>query len=389
MSKKTLSVALVHDELIRRGGAETVLEELLRLYPEADVYSLYAGVPRIVVDDISYPVQTTYLQRLPLWFRRHPRRLLLLLPNAAEQIDLAHYDVVISSSSGFAKAVVTRSLVPHICYCHTPTRYLWDAHDEVYQRTTKLKRFLAAPVLHRLRLVDFAAAQRVDTFVANSHWTQQRIRSFYGRASQVIYPPVDTTFYTPFRSAGNSATSRAQNLPADQRPFLCVGRLTASKYFDRAIQVCEKLALPLIIVGTGYEASRLRKLAGRHTRFVNYISREQLRTYYRTARALLQPAAEDFGIAAVEAQACGLPVIAYGIGGASETVLPTKTGLLYDTPNLEALADAVRRFIDLEPTLEPAIITQHAGQFSTARWRDAMLSVVESAVARVATLPLD
>lgn len=360
-------IALVHDELTRRGGAERVYEEMVRLLPNADLYALYAGQPRVTINNRHYSIRTTFLQRLPKWFRRYPRRVLPLLPYAAEQIDLSDYDLVISSSSGFAKGVVTRAAVPHVCYCHTPTRYVWDARHLALSRAGVLAKLPGMAVLHWLRLTDYAAAQRVDVWLANSQWTRERIATYYRRPSQVIYPPIETSFFTP------SLAPRSY--------FLCVGRLTPAKHFEQAISVCEKLRLPLVVVGEGSEMARLGRLAGRYTKFTGRIDRERLRRYYREARALLQPAEEDFGMAAAEALACGIPVIAYERGGASEIVRSRETGILYQQRTVEALAEAIREFLLLEETLRPELCQQSVMKFSTYRFEREFLGAVRDVLA--------
>ena len=354
-----LRVAIVHDELTRRGGAEAVLEELIRMLPQADVYALYAGRPRITVDNTTYPVHTTFLQRLPRWFRRHPARVLGFLPYAAEQIDLSNYDLVLSSASAFAKGVVTRSNVPHVSYCHTPTRYAWDTSHQVLARTPRWQRPFGKLLLHFIRLSDYAAAQRVDHFIANSQWTSERIATYYhNHDSPVVYPPIDTAFFTPSPSK-----------PPRRSGFVCVGRLTPSKQFDQAITVCEKLGLPLTIVGTGHDTRRLEKLAGPNTQFVGKVDREQLRELYRGAQALIQPGEEDFGMATAEALACGTPVIAYGVGGAAEVVRHNETGILYKQPTVEALAEALRNFLAEPQKFPSGILQQSVMRFSVRQFR--------------------
>ncbi len=356
-----LKVALVHDELVRRGGAERVFEAMARLLPHADIYSLYAGHSSFVLDGQRRPIHTTFLQRFPAWWRRHPRRVLPLLPYAAEQLDLSDYDVVISSSSGFAKAIVTRAHIPHICYCHTPTRYLWEAHY------TKLP---AMALLHLLRLADFAAAQRVDVWLANSEWTRERIATYYRHDSEVVYPPIDTGFFTPA-----STKTSAGNAGRDY--FLCVGRLSPAKKFAQAIAVCEKLELPLVIVGEGPEKRSLERLAKKYTRLVGHVDRETLRTYYRGARALLQPAEEDFGMASAEAQACGTPVIAYGRGGVAEIVRDGETGLLYQPARVESLAETLRQFLQREENFNPAACQQGVLKFDTAEFNRRFIAAIQ------------
>jgi glycosyltransferase involved in cell wall biosynthesis len=303
-----LKVALVHDELVRRGGAEQVLEELIRMYPNADVYSLYAGnKPSLTVDGKKYKIHTSSLQKWPAWFRKHPGRMLPFLQQAVEEFDVSNYDIVISSVSGFAKGVITRSNVPHLCYCHTPTRYLWDA-SHVVSSKRRFSKYILNFLFHYLRMIDFTSAQRPDAYIANSHYTKHKIQTYYKRDSIVVYPPIDTIFYTPGKGA-------------DTRPyFLCVGRLTSEKKFDHAIAVAEKLHMRLIVAGTGSEYKRLRQMAGKYTEFVGRVDKETLRALYRNARAVIQPGVEDFGMTAAEALACGTPVIAYGEGGVVEIV---------------------------------------------------------------------
>lgn len=380
MSTGDIRIALLHDELIRRGGAEIVFEELVRTFPKADVYALYAGRPRITVNGKTHPVKTTFLQNFPVWFKRHPRRLLPLLPYAAEQIDLSKYDVVVSSSSAFIKGIITRANVPHICYCHTPTRYLWDATHEVTSHHPL--RALARLAIHYLRLMDFSAAARVNVFVANSLYTKQRIASYYRRDSQVVYPPIDTAFFHPA-----PIWQRFRSGPKKPAPFLVVGRLTATKHFDQAVVACEKLQQPLVVVGVGPELGRLQRLNGKYTQFVGKVSKEKLRTYYRSAQALLQPGIEDFGMAAAEAQACGTPVIAYGVGGVREIVAPGESGYFYKTQRIEALAEAIRQFITSDHHIRIEQCQRQALRFTTNNFQTSIKNIVETVIAQRQTNP--
>lgn len=365
MPTDSLKVAIVHDELVRRGGAEGVLEELLRMYPDADVYALYAGnIPRMTIDARTYTIHTSSLQKLPAWFRKHPGRLLPLLPQAAEQFDLSGYDLVISSASGFAKGVVTRSNVPHLCYCHTPTRYLWDNSLAALKRRPRSAFFLRF-LFHYLRMIDFTASQRPDTYVTNSEYTKSRIETYYRRNAAVVYPPIDTDFFTPGKQ------NNAKNY------FLCVGRLTREKRFDHAIAVAEKLGLHLRITGTGSDEKRLRKLAGKHTEFLGRQTPEQLRELYRGARAFIQPGVEDFGMASVEALACGTPVIAYGKGGILEIVTNGVQGVLYQDQLPESLAEAMRQFLRIERAFYPGNLQKRAMQFTVENFRHGIAREVE------------
>lgn len=359
----------MHDELTRRGGAEILLEEIIRIFPQADVYALYAGKPRIKVGETVYQVKTSYLQNLPGWFRRHPSRVLPFLASAAESFDLSRYDLVLSSSSGLSKGVVTRVDVPHVCYCHTPTRYLWDNTHEALNRARYGSKWLLRLILHFLRMSDFSAAQRVDLFIANSEYTQNRISRYYRQRSQVVYPPIDTVFWHP--GAG-----------VKEDFFLLAGRLTPAKYFDRAVRVCTKLDLPLVIVGEGSQKRKLMQMAGRKVSFMSHLSREELRQVYRSCRALLQPGVEDFGMAAAEALGCGTPVIALSEGGVLEMVDDGRSGVLYEGNHEEALAEAIRRFISIENELSREAMQRTVFKFSKQRFKEGILRHVQEVMGR-------
>lgn len=374
MSTGEPRLALVHDELTRRGGAERVFEELVCLYPRADIYALYTGRPLIEVEGKRHHVHTTFLQRAPVYFRRHPRRLLPLLPYAAEQLDLSAYDLVITSASAFAKAVVTRANVPHLCYCHTPTRYLWDSAHDVTASLPRLLRWPGKAVLHYLRLVDYSAAQRVEVFIANSEYTRERIATYYRRESTVVYPPIDSTYFTPLYGS-------------PRRHFLVVSRLTPTKHIEQAIEACEKTQVPLVVTGTGPDLTRLKRVAGRHTTFTGYVPRDRVRALLRQARALLQPGVEDFGMATAEALACGTPIIAYARGGVAEVVSPLTTGYLYPHQTVEALAEALRQFMELEYRLDPATIQRQALRFTTRQFHDGIRERVNALLGTSAVAP--
>ncbi|MEK7556923.1 MAG: glycosyltransferase [Patescibacteria group bacterium] len=374
MSKGDFRIALVHDELIRRGGAEVVFEELVRIFPHADIYTLYAGEPWLNLGEIQKPIATSFLQRFPTWFRRHPGRVLPFLLPAAEQFDFSAYDIVLSSASAFAKAIITRSGVPHVCYCHTPTRYLWEP-TQLALRGPKL---LAMPLLHYLRMADYAGAQRVDYYLANSKYTQQRIKKYYGRESEVVYPPIRTEFYTPKSSGSAFAEASAGR----QRPFLVVGRLTPTKHFEQAIAVCEKLQLPILVVGGGQAGAELTRRAGKYTTFTGTVSDEELRTYLRRARAVLIPGVEDFGMVAAEALACGTPVVAQARGGVKEIMTDGRHGILYDGQGVEALAEGLRRFSAAEARFQPEALQQQAMQFSSGIFHNSITKYIAKILER-------
>ncbi|OGY41700.1 MAG: hypothetical protein A3G57_03025, partial [Candidatus Andersenbacteria bacterium RIFCSPLOWO2_12_FULL_45_8] len=280
--------------------------------------------------------------------------------------------LVISSASGLCKGVITRVDVPHLSYCHTPTRYLWDSTHEAIGLAWPGTRWLARLVFHYLRIVDFAAAQRVDQFIANSKFTQQRIATYYGRKSEVIYPPIDTTFFTP------SSEENKYQLKRHDRYFLCVGRCSASKKFDQVIKVMNKLNYPLIVIGRGREQKKWRQIAGNKTRFINQVNREKLRKYYRQATALVQPGIEDFGMATAESLACGTPVIALGEGGVGEIVRHGETGVLYEDQSEEALAEAVRKFKQLEKKFSRGRLQNSVLHFSRYNWQRRMTDAIRA-----------
>ncbi len=359
-----MRVAIVHYWLMRHGGGERVVGALADMFPQADIFAVVAqeGATRRFA---GHRVITSFLQRVPGSVRYH-RHFLPLYPLAVEQFDLRGYDLVISSDSGPAKGVITSTAACHVAYCHSPMRYLWDFyHDYVHGREMRgISRLGFAALAHYMRLWDLAAAARVDHFVANSANVAARIRKHYRREATVVYPPVDMR------------DSYISNQIEDY--YLAVGRLVDYKRFDLAIQACQRLHRSLRIVGDGPQMSRLRRIAGPRTQFLGAISDQQLRHQYAHCRALLFPGAEDFGIVPVEAQCFGRPVIAFGRGGAVETVAhvgensSVPTGLLFGEQTVESLCAAILAFEAIESDFSPPAIARRAARFSTARFENAM-----------------
>ncbi len=349
-----MNVALVHESLATRGGAERVFTELIKTFPDASVYALEGPT-----NGDWGKVTTSFLRYIPASLRR--RRLSLPMhPIAPETFDLSAADVVISSSSAFAKGIVTRPTTLHLCYCHAPTRFLWDWHGETVRdaafgsgRTWALR-----VILHGFRLWDHAAARRVDQFIANSETTRARIRKYYGRDSDVIYPPVELP---------PSATPLSTTHPRTY--FLFLGRLSPYKRADLVIEAFNKLELPLVVAGEGSELPRLRKLARAGITFLGFVPDEDLAELYARARAVIFPCDDDFGIVPVEAMAAGTPVLALRRGGAMETVIEGVTGEFFDEAEEELLADCVRRFLEQEGSYTVSVLQEHARQFSTDRFR--------------------
>lgn len=356
-----MRVALVHDYLNQYGGAERVLEALHALYPDAPVYtSLYDR--RAMPEAFRlWDIRTSFLQRLP---RRVALARLYLpwYPYAFESFDLRGYDFILSSSSAFAKGVIPPAGARHICYCHNPARFLWDTAS--YLGREPLGRpagWLLAGVLHRLRLWDVAVNLRVDAFIANSRTVAARIARYYRRESTVIHPPVDVSSFPLAQEEGHY--------------FLAGGRLVPYKRLDLAVAACTRLKLPLVVFGEGRDRARLERLAGPTVRFVGRVSEEELRRLYLDCRALLFPGEEDFGIAPLEAMACGRPVIAYGAGGALETIVAGRTGLLFSSQEEEALLEALASFRDDD--FDPVEIRRHAEQFDVSRFQENVRNFVQ------------
>jgi glycosyltransferase involved in cell wall biosynthesis len=326
-SSPTPRVALVHDWLTGMRGGEKVLEEIAALFPEAPIYTLLHVPGSVSAALEAHPIRPSFLQRAP-GIARHYRHYLPLFPVAIESLDLSGFDLVISTSHCVAKGAIPAPGAFHLCYCHTPVRYAWDQEHVYFPRRRGLVARLRGLVLSALRTWDVASAPRVDHFVANSRFVAERIRRYYGRAAEVLAPPVDTAFFTPPATAARSDYALMVTAPA---PY---------KRLDVAAAACARLGLPLQVVGvTPHDGARLG--AGT-ARCLGRVSAEELRELYRHAACLLQPGIEDFGIAPVEALACGTPVVALGRGGVLDIVEPERHGVLFATEGSAAeLADAV------------------------------------------------
>jgi glycosyltransferase involved in cell wall biosynthesis len=351
-----LRVVLVHDWLTGMRGGEKVLECLCRLFPSADVLTLVHVRGSVSAAIESHRIRTSPVQRLPRAAAAY-RYYLPLFPSVIETFDLDDVDLVISTSHCAAKSVVPTGRAVHLCYCHSPMRYAWDQFDAYFgpERLGAAGSALARPVLGWLARWDRATANRVDAFAANSRFVAGRIERYYNRQASVLYPPVDTQFFTPVSS------------PA-QPYFLVVSALVPYKRLEIAIGAAQQLGVPLKIVGTGPDLARLQRIAGPTVELLGALDPDALREAYRHARALVMPGEEDFGIAPVESMACGRPVIALGRGGALETVVPGVTGRLVAEPTVEAFADAMRAM--LAEDLDPAPMVAHASRFSVAAFED-------------------
>lgn len=344
-----MRIALVHDYLSQDGGAERVLRAMHELWPEAPVFTLFHDRDRANPAFRQMRIVTSPLQKAPLAVR-HFRWFLPLMPLATESHDLSGYDLVLSSSSMFAKGVITAPETLHLSYCHTPTRFLWTDRLAYLDQNvpTPIRRFLP-PVMAGLRAWDRLSVERVDRFMANSRTVADRIWKYYQRRADVLHPPVDVSAFTVGQGTGGY--------------YLTGGRLVAYKRFDLAVRAFSKLGVPLKVFGEGPELFALRRMAKRNVEFLGRVDDATRAALYRDAAAFVHPQIEDFGITALEAMASGRPVIAYPAGGATETVKSGETGIFFDEQSWENLAHAVIRFAPEK--CDPLRIRAHAEQFAT------------------------
>jgi glycosyltransferase involved in cell wall biosynthesis len=348
-------VALVHYWLVGMRGGERVLESLCRIFPEADIYTHVLDRSAVSGGIARRRIGTTFIGRLP-GARRWYQRYLPLMPLALEQLDLRGYDLVVSSESGPAKGVITGRDCVHVCYCHSPMRYLWDFYQDYLESAGPVTRPLFRFFAHRLRLWDYASAARVDWFIANSRNVAERIRKCWRRGSVVIHPPVE---HARFRPASFVAAR-------PEAPYVFLGQLVAYKRADVAVRAFNASGRRLLIIGEGAERPRLEALARRNISFLGRRSDEETACLLREARALVFPGEEDFGIVPLEAMSAGRPVVAYGRGGALETVKEGVTGLFFDEPTPESLNAAIQRLEENYAAFDPQTVADHAAAFDVA-----------------------
>lgn len=368
-------------------GGEKVLEVFCELFPDADIFTLIhlRGTVSKLIEERK--IHTSFLQRVPL-AKRHYRAFLMLFPLAIEGFNMGAYDLVLSSSHCVAKGVLPSAAAVHICYCHTPMRYIWDQYDTYFGAEKKgiVSRVAMRSVAHYLRIWDVVSSERVDSFVANSHHVANRIKKYYKRPADVIHPPADCSLYTPSesRKGGNY--------------YLLVSAFAPYKRIDIAIDAFEKLGLPLILIGGGQEEGRIRKMAKKHVKCIGWQSSESLREYYRGCKALIFPGEEDFGIVPVEAQACGRPVIAFARGGVLETVRgiycpshdapagktfmhpESPTGVFFTKQTPASLMEAVQFFERHIHLFDTHLIRKHAEGFDRLLFKEKFKHYIEKQV---------
>jgi glycosyltransferase involved in cell wall biosynthesis len=360
-----LRVAIVHHWFISRAGGERVVDTIASLFPSADLFTLFLDKQKLSPALQKHKITSSFLDRSRVARRAH-RHFLPFYPMAVEMLDLSGYDLVITSDSGPMKGVITDPGSTHICYCHSPMRYLWDGHSAYRREMSPLTQTIFALASHYVRNWDYAAAQRVDHFIANSNYVAERIHKYYRRDSTVIYPPINTS---------QSFLARKH-----EDYYLAVGRLVPYKRTDILIEACSELGRRLLIVGDGPETERLKKRSGKNVEFLGEVDDCQLRNLYAQCRALLFAADEDFGMVPLEAQSYGRPVIAFGKGGSLETVIgayppiraqklcenPPITGVFFGKQTAISLTEAIRSFESCEEVFLPHHIRLHARKFDTS-----------------------
>ncbi|MDM8271585.1 glycosyltransferase [Thermophilibacter provencensis] len=347
---RQLKVALVHDWLVGQGGGERVLKCFHEMWPEAPIYTLVYDETKAPAWTRECDVRTTYIQKWP-GAKSHHKLLLSFMPKAWEAFDLTEYDLVISSCASCCKGVLTRPDAVHICCCYSPTRYVWDLYYEYLAGAGAIKRLFMPRMIHKVRMWDYLAAQRVDEFVVDSNFVGKRVEKFYRRQATTIYPGVRVN------------EQEVRDAPEDY--YLVVSRFVGYKRVDIAVDACNKLGKRLIIIGSGGEdEERLRAAAGPTVEFLGRVSDEEMRNWYAGAKAFLFPGMEDYGLTPVEAMAAGVPVLAYGKGGALETVSDGRTGLFFYQQDADGLCECIERFEREGVALSRQEIHEYSKRFS-------------------------
>ena len=363
-----LRTAIIHYWIVAERGGEKVVQALCEMFPDAVIFTHVADKELAARLYPGHEIRTTFINRLP-FSRSKYQSYLPLMPLALEELDLSGFDLIFSSESGPAKGIIPPPGATHICYCHSPMRYIWD-HYHLYRKNAGfIARVLLPFLAHRLRQWDVTAAARTDEFVANSAFVASRIRKYYRRDARVVHPPVDVERF---------ASRPAVPDPRFQDAYLWVGQLTAYKKPEFAVQMANHLKRKLIIIGDGEETARLKSMAGDTVTFLGRADDELLHTAYASSRALIFPGEEDFGMIPVEAMASGLPVIALNRGGAMETVVHEKTGYLYDDDSPAGLEEAVACFETMGEKFDRGVTQEHAQQFGKAAFKQSMSKIVSA-----------
>ncbi|WP_226629369.1 glycosyltransferase [Alloyangia pacifica] len=362
-----MKIALVHYWLVGMRGGEKVLEELCKLFPNADIYT-HVAIPEKLSDTLNaHRITETFIGNLP-GARKHYQKYLPLMPHALEALDLSEYDLVISSESGPAKGVITRPDAVHICYVHSPMRYIWDQYHVYRKQSGFITRAIMPILAHKLRIWDVTSARRIDKLVANSKFVAKRTRKFWGRDADVIYPPVNTSEFRP------------KEYQEPQDFYLYAGELASYKRADLAIKAFKGSKRKLVVIGEGSERAKLEEMAGENITFLGKVPFDELKRHYAQCKALIFPGVEDFGIIPVEVMASGRPVIAYAGGGALETVVDGETGVLFDEPSSKCLTEAMEKLEATYKKFDQKKIIEHAEQFSNCRFQKEIMEMISRSV---------
>ncbi len=363
MSLTKAKVALVFDWMTTPGGAEKVNLVLHEMFPDAPIFTSIYNEKKLP-EFSNAIINTSFVNKLPFAKNKH-QLYLSMMPYAYEQFDLSNFDIVISSSHACAKGIITKPETMHVCYCHTPMRYAWDNWHS-YIREYKMNpiiKWLGKRRIHKLRIWDRLSAERVDHFMANSNTTKQRITKYYGKPSTVIHPMIDAKQY--------------QSADHTKGYYLAVGRLIPYKKFDLIVDTFNQIGLPLKIVGTGIMEGELRKRAKSNIEFLSYVPDDELERLYAECEALIFPQLEDFGITPLEAMASGRPVIAYGKGGALDTVIDGKTGVLFDKQTPMHLKKAIEEYQTNKSKFIRKDLQEHAAQFDKTQFQKKLMDYIE------------
>ncbi len=364
-------IAIVHEYLTRMGGAEKVVKVLSDLFPSARIFTLLYDKKTCGDFFPPWKVETSHLQNYPKFLRKRPKFLLPFIQTAVEQWDFSDYDLVFTSSSAFVHGIITPLHTRNICYCHSPARFLWDYTHE-YLKENKIrgiKKLIVNSLLKNLRIWNRLSAKRVDRFLANSETVAARIQKYYRSESDVIYPPVEVS---KIKMSGHH-----------ENYFLIVSQLTSYKRIDLAISVFNKLRRRLVIVGDGPQRDFLESISGDTIEFHGWRSDAEVAELLKSCRGFIFPGEDDFGIAPVEAMSAGKPVLAFGRGGATETVIPKKTGILFDSQTPESLENGLAELFANEKKFQPAKIRAHAKKFAREEFEKKIQKVVEEEFAKI------
>ena len=364
-----MKVALVYDRVNKWGGAEQVLLALHELFPSAPLYTALYDPKKAPWASVFPKIIPSFLQKIP-FLNKHHELLGWLMPIAYETFCFNNFDLVISVTSEAAKGIITKPKTKHICICLTPTRYLWSHYNDYFKGASF--KGITKPIVNYLRSWDVIAAQRPDKVIAISSEVQKRIRKYYKRESEIIFPPVDVKRFQVSKSKINKI--KADNQLPSSGFYLIVSRLVPYKKIDLAIEAFNELRYPLVVVGTGSEEKRLKSVSYENIVFAGFVSEEELIKLYQGAKAFIFPNEEDFGIAAVEAQAAGIPVISYNKGGSCDSVIDTKTGIYFKHQNKEGLINAVKKFNDMR--FDKKVLIKNAERFSKDRFKKEFLDML-------------